>query len=70
MTTLLGQAIVTEKMNDLIEYVEKSECYAKNEHPAFPMANLFIGDTRLGCKSDMDEQLIVHIAFNTFVKVR
>merc|ERR1712232_1153366 len=28
-----------------------------------------IGDTRLGCKSDADEQLILHISFQEFVKV-
>jgi len=33
------------------------------------MSNLFVGDTRLGCKSDADEQLILHIAFQEFVKV-
>merc|ERR1712224_696840 len=33
------------------------------------MTNLFIGDSRLGCKSDADEQLILHIAFQEFVKV-
>lgn len=57
------------KMTDLIDNIEKSECYARNENPRFPMTNLFMGDTRLGCKSDADEQLIIHIAFNTFVKV-
>jgi hypothetical protein len=54
---------------DLTDSIEKSGCYARNEDPRFPMTNLFIGDTRLGCKSDADEQLIIHIAFNTFVKV-
>jgi hypothetical protein len=34
------------------------------------MTNLFIGDTRLGCKSDADEQLILHIAFQEFVKIK
>ena len=49
---------------------EKSECFARNEAPGFPMTNLFIGDSRLGCKSDADEQLILHISFQEFVKVR
>jgi hypothetical protein len=30
---------------------------------------LFIGDSRLGCKSDADEQLILHVAFQSFVKI-
>jgi hypothetical protein len=58
------------KMVDLTKtHLDKSDCYARNEATAFPMSNLFIGDTRLGCKSDADEQLIIHISFNEFVKV-
>eukprot|EP00980_Cylindrotheca_fusiformis_P031630 scaffold26716_cov137-Cylindrotheca_fusiformis.AAC.5 len=69
MTTQGGGGGTNGKMMDLIDHIEKSECYARNEDPRFPMTNLFIGDTRLGCKSDADEQLILHIAFNTFVKM-
>ena len=58
------------KMVDLSPKIDKSNCYARNESSQFPMSNLFIGDTRLGCKSDADEQLIIHVAFNEFVKVR
>jgi hypothetical protein len=58
------------KMVDLTPLIEKSECYAKNASSAFPMTNLFIGDSRLGCKSDADEQLILHVGFQEFVKVR
>lgn len=57
------------KMVDLIDNISKSECYGRNVSSRYPITNLFIGDTRLGCKSDTDEQLIIHIAFNTFVKV-
>ena len=49
--------------------LDASDCYARNEASGFPMTNLFIGDSRLGCKSDADEQLILHLAFNEFVKV-
>ena len=28
-----------------------------------------IGDSRIGCKSDADEQLIIHFEFTEFVKV-
>ena len=47
------------KLVDLSSMIEKSECYAKNEASGYPMSNLFIGDSRLGCKSDADEQLNV-----------
>lgn len=58
------------KMIDLRDKIDAKDCYARNEASGFPMSNLFIGDSRLGCKSDADEQLILHIAFNEFVKVR
>jgi len=57
------------KMVDLLVKMDKSGCYARGVHDGFPMTNLFIGDTRLGCKSDADEQLILHIEFQEFVKV-
>jgi hypothetical protein len=69
MMSQSGAEASNVKMVDLIDNIEKSGCYATNEDPRFPMTNLFMGDTRLGCKSDADEQLIIHIAFNTFVKV-
>lgn len=57
------------KMVDLSLKFDKTESYARNESSQYPMENLFIGDTRLGCKSDTDEQLILHLAFQEFVKV-
>ena len=57
------------KMVDLTDVIEKAGCYARNEASGFPMSNLFIGYSRLGCKCDTDEQLIIHIAFQDFVKV-
>jgi len=58
------------KLIELTSMLEKTECYARNEASAYPMTNLYIGDTRLGCKSDADEQLILHFSFQEFVKVR
>lgn len=58
------------KMVDLTSTIDKAACYARNEASGFPMSNLFIGDSRLGCKSDADEQLIIHVAFQEFVKVK
>jgi hypothetical protein len=57
------------RMMDLSTKLEKAECFARNENPGFPMSNLFIGDSTLGCKSDADEQLIIHVSFQEFVKV-
>jgi PITH domain len=55
---------------DLADKIDSKECYARNENSRFPMTNLFIGDSRLGCQSDSDEQLIIHIAFHEFVKIK
>lgn len=57
------------KFISLVSKMDKSGSYARNEASGYPMTNLFIGDTRLGCKSDADEQLILHIEFQEFVKV-
>jgi len=70
----VGNGLVSDqskdgKMVDLSSIIDKSSCYARNESSRFPMTNLFIGDTRLGCKSDADEQLILHVSFNEAVKV-
>ena len=55
---------------DLSDIVDKAASYAKNQNNNFPWTNLFIGDTRLGCKSDADEQIILHFEFQEFVKIR
>jgi len=62
-------ACALPKAVDLTDKLEKTACYARNEHSRFPWTNLMIGDTRLGCKSDADEQLILHFEFQEFVKV-
>eukprot|EP00934_Nitzschia_sp_Nitz4_P000067 Nitzschia sp. Nitz4//scaffold38_size140716//41140//46477//NITZ4_003135-RA/size140716-augustus-gene-0.121-mRNA-1//1//CDS//3329550042//67//frame0 len=58
------------KLIDLSGSIDKPHCYARNADSRFPMTNLFIGDSRLGCKSDADEQIIIHIAFHEFVNVK
>jgi hypothetical protein len=55
---------------DLSTILDKSACYARNENAGFPWTNLFIGDSRLGMQSDADEQLIIHLTFQEFVRVR
>ena len=64
-----GDAAGSTKLIDLTDKLDKSGCYARNEDTRFPWTNLSIGDTRLGCKSDADEQLILHFAFQESVKV-
>ena len=57
------------KLIDLSEKLDKSSCYARNENSAYPWGNLFIGDSRLGMQSDADEQLIIHLSFQEFMRV-
>lgn len=59
-----------KKLIDLSEKLDKTSCYARNENAAYPWTNLFIGDSRLGMQSDADEQLIIHLSFQEFVKVK
>ena len=58
-----------ESLINLCDMLDKPMCYARNENNSYPLANLFIGDSRLGMQSDSDEQLIIHLAFQEFVKV-
>lgn len=58
------------KLINLSEKLDKPLCYARNENAAYPWGNLFIGDSRLGMQSDADEQLIIHLSFQEFVKVK
>ncbi|GAX13733.1 hypothetical protein FisN_30Lu021 [Fistulifera solaris] len=69
-TTTNNEPTDDGKVVNLNAKICMAECYARNESKSFPMSNLFIGDSRLGCKSDADEQLILHIAFDEFVKVK
>lgn len=63
-------AAIKDDYTDLGSQIDKSGCYGKNESRSHPVSNLFIGDSLLGCKSDTDEQLIIHIAFKDFVKIK
>lgn len=65
-----GEPSDNGKLIDLSSLLDKTSCYARNEASGFAMSNLFIGDSRLGCKSDADEQLIIHLAFQEFVKIK
>mmetsp|Transcript_14398 Transcript_14398/g.29261 ORF Transcript_14398/g.29261 Transcript_14398/m.29261 type:complete len:95 (-) Transcript_14398:1036-1320(-) len=57
------------KLVDLSDKLDKTQCYCRNENAAYPWGNLFIGDSRLSLQSDADEQLILHLTFQEFVKV-
>jgi len=58
-----------EGLINLCDMLDKPMCYARNENTSYPLGNLFIGDSRLGMQSDADEQLIIHLTFQEFVKV-
>ena len=64
-----GPAEDGTKLVDLSAMLDKTLSYARNENTAYPWGNLFIGDSRLGTQSDADEQLILHLTFQEFVKV-
>jgi PITH domain len=58
----------TNMIIDLRDKIDMKDCYGRNVANSYPMSNLFIGDSLLGCCSDTDEQMILHIAFQEFVK--
>ena len=58
-----------DSLVNLCDILDKPMCYARNENKSYPLGNLFIGDSRLGMQSDADEQLIIHLAFQEFVRV-
>ena len=58
-----------DSLINLCDMLDKPLSYARNENQSYPLGNLFIGDSRLGMQSDADEQLIIHLTFQEFVKV-
>jgi hypothetical protein len=60
----------TNKLVALSDKIDKSQSYARNEAPNYPWTNLLIGDSRLACRTDADEQLILHVAFRDTIRVQ
>lgn len=54
---------------DLNDQISKSGSCCLNESVQNSFSNLLMGDHTLSVKSDADEQLIVHVAFNQTVKL-
>jgi hypothetical protein len=57
------------KPADLVASVDKKETVGLNISDAFPLSNLWLDDDRLAVRSDADEQVIIHVAFNTAVNI-
>jgi hypothetical protein len=55
-----------ENINSLLS---KSGCFCLNEDTRAPHSNLFVGDHTLPLRSDADEQLLLHLAFNQTVRL-
>ena len=55
---------------ELNEVIDKKETFGLNIDGKFPFSNLFIGDAKLMTRSDADEQLLLHIAFNEAVSLQ
>jgi len=54
---------------DLSDLIVKEKCHCLNDASAKPFANLFIGDDRLVCESDDDEQLLMTFEFREAVRL-
>lgn len=55
---------------NLHQYFAKTSSYTLNEDVNHPTANLYMGDHTLYLKSDVDEQLIIHVAFHQTVSLK
>eukprot|EP01039_Chlorochromonas_danica_P011019 gene11022-12267_t len=55
---------------DLTALLSKTSCYCLNESSPQQFNHLFAGDHTLTLKSDADEQLLLHLAFNQTVSLR
>lgn len=51
-------------------YLDLLKCYARNEAFGFPWNNLLVDSDMIGLKSNVDDQLILQLAFRVPVKVR
>ena len=54
-------------VGDLSDVIEIAKCYGSNVSQGKGIANLFMGDERLVCQSDDDEQIIINIVFREAV---
>jgi hypothetical protein len=54
---------------DITSLLLKNQCHCLNEDLRAPHTNLFIGDHTLPLRSDTDEQLILHLAYNQTMKL-
>jgi hypothetical protein len=54
---------------ELTALIVTAQSYCLNADPAHPYSNLNVGDETLYLKSDTDEQLLIHIVFQTAVRL-
>lgn len=54
---------------NITTFLDKASCFCLNEDIKHSHKNLFMGDSTLPLKSDCDEQLLIHLAFQSTVKL-
>jgi len=59
----------SQQIVDLSDLIVKEKCHCLNDAPAKPFANLWVGDDRLVCESDDDEQLLMTFEFREAVRL-
>lgn len=64
-----ASAHLTTHIVDLSDLVVKEKCHCLNDSPGKPFANVFVGDDRLVCESDDDEQLLMTFEFREAVRL-
>ncbi|KAJ8598286.1 hypothetical protein CTAYLR_005983 [Chrysophaeum taylorii] len=62
-------AAASTSIVDLSDLVVKEKCHCLNDSPGKPFGNVFIGDERLVCESEDDEQLLMTFEFREAVRL-
>lgn len=60
---------LTTQIVDLSDLIVKERCHCLNDSPGKPFENVFIGDDRLVCESEDDEQLLMTFEFRESVRL-
>lgn len=56
-------------VENLFGSIDTKASFCLNQHPSHPFSNLFVGDSTLFLRSDVDGQLLVNLVFRNAVKI-
>ena len=69
-TSASAQKAASMEPKQLPDFIDMTNCYAKNQAYGFPWSNVLLEDNRIGLKSNVDDQLVIQLGFVSCIKVR